>query len=329
MWSCAVGYLVTLTLSLLAAPLLATAQPRGKLPLVGVLEPGRQQPPGRCLPAFQQGLRDLGYVEGHTIRLAYRYGEDDVDRLPTLAAELVHLAPDVIWLHSTQAVVAAKQAATTIPIVIGVASNLVERGLVASLARPGGNLTGLDFRIADLLAKQLEVLKDAVPTLSRVAVLVDPTNPFHQEMLHTLEQAARALGVQLQLVEAGAPAAFEAAFAAMIEAGAEALLIVNAAVFSDHRQQLLALALRHRLPTVSYGRHFAEAGSLLAVGMDTRELCQRSAVFVHKILQGAMPAELPIERADKFPLVVNLQTAQALGLTLPPTVLFRADDVLK
>ena len=246
-----------------------------------MLEPGRQQSPGGCLSAFQQGLRDLGYVEGHTIRLAYRYGEDQADRLPPLA-ELVHLAPDVIWLTSTQAAVAAKQATTTMPIVIAVASNLVERGLVASLARPGGNLTGFDLRGADLVAKQLEVLKDAVPTLSRVAVLRDPTIPS-EDTRHTLEQAARALGVQLQQVEAGMPAAFEAAFATMVDGGAEALLILNTAFFARHGQQLLALALRHRLPTVAYGRYFAEAGSLLTIAVDVlgcasarRFLCTRS-----------------------------------------------------
>jgi ABC-type uncharacterized transport system substrate-binding protein len=305
MWARAVGCLVTLTLSLLAASPIATAQPQGKLPLVGVLEPGSQPSPN-CFPAFQQSLRDLGYVEGHTIRFAYRYREDHADRLPPFAAELVQLAPDVIWLHSTQAVVAAKQATTTIPIVIAVASNLVERGLVASLARPGGNLTGMDFRVDDIVAKQLEVLKDAVPTISRVAALHDPTNPFGQEMLHHLERDAQALGVQLQPVEAGTPAAFEAAFAAMVAGGAEALLLIgNTALFAQHGQQLFALALRHRLPTVSYGRPFAEAGSLLTIGVDTRERCQRSAVFVHKILHGAKPAELPIERVDKFPLIVN------------------------
>src|SRR2546422_2491582 len=211
MWCSALRCIMILALSLLAVPPLATAQPQGTLPRIGVLEPGPSQAPTPCLQAFQQGLRDLGYVEGHTIHFAYRYGEDHADRLPALAAELVQLAPDLIWLHSTQAVVAAKQATTTIPIVIGTASNLVERGLVASLARPGGNLTGLDSRVADIVAKQLEVLKAAVPTISRVAVLVDPTNPFNQEMLHTLDLAARALGVQLQPVEAGTPTAFEAA----------------------------------------------------------------------------------------------------------------------
>jgi putative tryptophan/tyrosine transport system substrate-binding protein len=329
MWYSAIGFLVTLTLSLLVVPRLATAQPQERFPLVGVLEPGPQQPLTRCLQGFRQGLRDLGYIDGRNIRLDYRYAEDHADRLPVLLAELVQRSPDLIWLHSTQAVVAARQATTTISIVIGLSSDLLEQGLVASLARPGGNLTGMDFRVAELVAKQLEVLKEAVPPLSRVAVLVDPNAPHHREILPHLEPAAQALGVQLQQVEAGVPTVFEAAFAAMVDGGADALLIVNTAFFSAHRQQLLALALQHRLPTVSYGRHFAEAGSLLAMGMDSRELCQRSTVFVHKILHGAKPADLPIERVDKFPLVVNLKTAEALGLTLAPMVLFQANEVLK
>jgi putative ABC transport system substrate-binding protein len=325
-----IGLVVTLVISVALNPLAPEAQPQGKLPLVGVLEPGRQQSPAaRCRPAFEQSLRDLGYVQGRTVRLAYRFGEDRADRLPALAAELVQLAPDVIWLHSTPAALATKQATTTIPIVVAVSSSLVERGLVASLARPGGNLTGLDLRVADLVTKQLEVLKEAVPTISRVAVLNESAFPFKQDMRLDLERASRALGVQIQHVETDAPAAFEAAFATMIRGRAEALLIINTAFLADHRQRLLDLALRHRLPTVSYGRSFADAGSLLTLGTDTRELCQRSAVFVDKILRGAKPAELPIERVDKFPLVVNVRTAQALGLTVPPTVLVRADEVLR
>jgi ABC-type uncharacterized transport system substrate-binding protein len=329
MWSSAVGCFVTLALGLLAATPLTTAQPQGKLPLVGVLAPGSQQRPGLCLQAFQQGLRDLGYVEGQNILLEYRYAEDQADQFPVLAAALVQRAPDVIWLASTPAAWAAKRATTTIPIVIGVSAELVEQGLVASLARPGGNLTGLDFRGRELMSKQLELFKEAVPTISRVAVLVDPTNPLHQGVPHNFEPDARVLGVQLQRVEAGAPVAFEAAFAAMVHGGADALLIMDGALFSAHRQQLLALALRHRLPTMAFTRDYAEAGSLLTYGVDGRELCQRSAVFVHKILHGAKPADLPIERVNKFLLVINLQTAEALGLTLSPLLLFRADEVLK
>ena len=328
MWYSAVGCIVTFTLSLLALPLVTTAQPRGKIPRVAVLEPTSQERPAPCLFAFQQGLRDLGYVEGQTILLDYRYGEGQADRLPALAAELVQLAPDVLWLHSDPAAWAAKRATTSIPIVTGASAGLVEQGLVASVARPGGNLTGLELPAIEASGKRLELFKEAVPTMARVAVLVDPAVQYHAHVPSNIEAEAHALGVQLQRVEAGAPAAFAAAFATMVHGSADALLIMESALFAVHRQQLLALALQHRLPTMSYGRHFAEAGSLVAYGADPRELCQRSAVFVHKILHGAKPADLPIERG-MFRLSVNLKTAEALGVTVPPTFLFRADEVIK
>jgi putative tryptophan/tyrosine transport system substrate-binding protein len=328
MWYSAVGFLVTLTLSLLVAPLAATAQPRGNIPLVGVLEPGSRQPPSDCLTALQQGLRDLGYVEGQHLTFASRYAEGQQDRLPVLAAELVRLAPDVLWTHSGVAVRAAKQATPTIPIVIGASAELVEQGFVESLARPGGNLTGLDIQELEILGKRLELLKEAIPTVSRVAVLVNAASRHLAQVPRHIEPEARALGVQLQRVEADAPAAFEGAFAAMVHGRADALLIMESPLFAAHRQPLLALAHRHRLPTMAYGRHFAEAGSLVAYGADPRELCQRSAVFVHKLLHGAKPADLPIERAA-FRLSVNLKTAEALGVPVPPTFLFRADEVIK
>lgn len=328
MWYSAVGCIVTLALSLLAAPLATTAQPRGHIPRVGVLEPTSQARPAPCLFAFQQGLRDLGYVEGQTILLDYRYGEGHADRLPALAAELVQRAPDVLWLHSDPAAWAAKHATTSIPIVVGVAVGVVEQGLVASLAQPGGNLTGLELPPIEVAGKRLELFKEGVPTISRVAVLVDPAWAGHALVPSNIEREAKALGVQLQRVEAGAPAAFEAAFAAMVHGRADALMITESALFAAHRRQLLALALQHRLPTMAYGRHWAEAGSLVAYGADPRALCQRSAVFVHKILHGAKPADLPIEQAT-FQLVVNLKTAEALGMTVPPTFLFRADAVIK
>jgi putative ABC transport system substrate-binding protein len=205
----------------------------------------------------------------------------------------------------------------------------VEQGLVASLAQPGGNLTGLDFRTTELLGKQIELFKEAVPTITRVAVMVDPARADLVGVPSTMAQEALALGVQLQRVEAGSPDTFEAAFAAMVHDGVDALLIMSSASIGAHQQQLLALALRYRLPTMGYGRRFAEAGSLLAYGVDSRELCQRSAVFVHKILHGAKPAGLPIERVVKFPLVVNLKTAAALDVTLPPTFLAQVDEVLR
>jgi putative ABC transport system substrate-binding protein len=318
-----------LTLSLLVAPCATKAQPRGDIPLIGVLELGSQQAPLGCLGAFRQGLRDLGYVEGRNITIAYRYAEGHRDRLAALAAELVRLTPDVLWTHSTPAALAAKQTTSTIPIVLGVANDLVEQGLVESLERPGGNLTGLELRDVELLGKRLELFKEAVPTIARVAILVDPSERSHDHVPSNIEAEARGLSVQLQRVEAGDPEAFEAAFAAMVQGRANALIMMDTAFFVQHRPRLLALAARYRLPTISGTRGFAEAGSLLAYGARVGDLCQRSAVLTDKILKGATPADLPVERADAFYLVVNLQTAEALGLTLSPTFLYRADEVIK
>ena len=226
------------------------------------------------------------------------------------------------------AVLAAKRVITTIPVVIGVGVNLEELGIVASLARPSGNFTGMEFRMLEIMGKQLELFKEAVPTISHVAVLVDPARSDYARVPSNIEREALALGVQLRRFEADAPEAFEAAFAAMVRAGSNALMITDTALFATQRQRLLELALQHRLPTMSGGRFFAEAGSLLAYGADARELCQRSAAFVDKILKGAKPADLPIERPE-FHLVINLKTAEALGLTIAPIVLFRADEVIR
>ncbi len=325
----AVAFLVPLTLSVLAAPLVTTAQPRGTLPLVGVLEPLHRQRPAGCMINFQRGLRDLGYVEGQTILLDHRYAEGQPDRLPGLAAELVRRTPDVLWTHSDAAAQAASQATTTIPIVVGLAIDLVQLGLAKSVARPGGNLTGLDMRPVELAGKRLELFKAAVPTITRVAVLVDPSYTVHASIPRAIEREARVLGVQLQRVEADTPAGFEAAFAAMIRGRADALMIMESALLGTHREQIAALLLRHRLPTMGFGRHYAEAGSLLGYGADPRELCERSAVLVHKILKGAKPADLPIEQGHRFPLVVNLKTAKILRLTIPPSFLSRAEDVIQ
>jgi putative ABC transport system substrate-binding protein len=322
-----VAILVTLALNVLVAPTVITAQPRGKIPRVGVLEPGSQQRHVGCLPAFQQGLRDLGYVEGQTIRLEYRYAEEQPDRLPALAAELVQLAPDVIWLNSTPAALAAKRVMTTIPVVIGVGVNLEELGIVASLARPGGNVTGMEFRAHEVMGKRLELFKAAVPTISQVAVLVDPARDYAHAPSN-IEREALALGVQLRRFEAGAPEAFAPAFAAMVQAGSDALMIQDSVFFAAYRQRLLELALQYRLPTMSGGHEMAEAGSLLTYGVDVSALCQRSAAFVDKILKGAKPADLPIERHE-FHLVINLKPAEALSLTIAPIVLFQADEVIR
>ena len=330
MWYSAVGCIVTCLLSLLAVPLITTAQQRENIPLIGVLEPSPATSRGSCRAALQQGLRDLGYVEGQHLTFAYRYAANQFDRLPALAAELVRLTPDVLWTHSNAPALAAKQATTTIPIVVGVANELVALGLVESLARPGGNLTGLDLRRNDLMGKRLELLKDAVPTLSRVAVLVDPMNPLYTGVPQNIAPEARALSVHLQRVEARSLDAFERAFAAMVHGGADALMLPEGPPFgARERQRLLELALQHRLPTICSHQDWAEAGCLLTYGADVEDLCERSARMVDKILRGATPATLPVELAHKFSLAVNLKTAAALGLRLPPTFLAQADEVIK
>ena len=329
MWGSAIECIVTLTLSLLAAPHTVTAQPRSTLPRVGVLEPGSS--PGRgCRAGLRQGLRDLGYVEGQTITLVERYADNQADRLPALAAELVRLTPDVLWTHATHAAQAAKQATTTLPIVVGVGSFDAAPGLVESLARPGGNLTGLDLLVTEVLGRRLALLKETVPTISRVAVLMHPANPGHMVGLPHLAAEAQRLGVQLQRVAVDAPEALEGALAAMRQGGIDALMLSEGSLFGgDVLQRILAFASQHRLPTISGGRNYTAAGVLLGYGTYAYDLCLRSAVFVDKILKGAKPADLPVERAQKFEFIVNLKTAQALGITIPPTLLFLADEVIR
>jgi len=324
----AMGLIVTLALSILVVPTVVMAQPRGQLPRLGVLEPGHA-PGGFCLTGFQQGLHDLGYVEGQTITIEYRFTEGNPDRLHDLAADLIQRTPDILWTHSPPAAQATAQATTTIPIVVGVSSNLVAQGLAAGLAHPGGNLTGFELRDIELTGKRLELLKAAVPAIARVAVLVDPTIRAHDDVPSTVAPEALTLGVQLQRVTADTPEAFEEAFAAMVQGRAEALLIMDVPVFARNRHRLFELARLHRLPTVSGTRFFAEAGSLLAYGANVYDLCRRSAVYVDKILKGTKPADLPVEQSMRFELVINLKTAQALGLTIPPTLLFQADEVIR
>ena len=324
--------LAVLALGLLAVPLASDAQPLAHIPTVSVLAPNRpplDADPSSGLNAFRQGLRDLGYLEGQNIQLEYRYAEGQLDRLPTLAADLVQRRPDVLFTWLTAGALAAQQATTTIPIVVGAATDLVAQGIVASLAHPGGNLTGLALPSAVLEGKRLEVLKEAVPHLTRVAVLVHPADPAHHSLPGTLEAQARTLGLELHRVEATDPDAFEASVTAMAQSRAEALLIADHSVFLRHRDRLLELVSRHQLPTVAAQRRYAEAGSLIAYGPNTLEMFRRAAVYVDKILKGAKPGDLPIELPMKYELVINLKTAQALGLTIPPLLLFQADEVIQ
>ena len=319
---------ITLCAMLFTLCVPAEAQQKGKISRIGILELNSRERPTPAVPSFLKGLRDLGYVKGQNIRLDYRYADGETDRFPALAAELVQLAPDVLWLHTNPAARAAKRATTTIPIVVAVSIGLVENGLVASLARPGGNLTGLELPAGGVSGRRLELLKEALPTISRVAVLVDPGWQGRAGVLSDIKREAQALGIQLQPVQASSPAGFDAAIASMVRGNADALMIMKSALFAVNRRQLATLALRYRLPTMSFALPFAEEGSLLAYGVDPRKMAHRSAAFVHKILQGIKPADLPIERAAPK-LIINLKTAKQLGITISPEILFQATRVIK
>ncbi len=311
----------TLALGLLAAPLAAPAQQApGKTARIGVL--GRVSLP---FDAFREGLRELGYVEGQNIAIEYRFADGKDERLPGLAAELVRLKVDVIVAVSPPATEAAKQATSTIPIVFPVSGDPVAEGFVASLARPGGNLTGLATIGPELLGKQLELLKAVAPKVSRVAMLQNPS----QQVQRQAEDAARALGVQLQVLKARTPSEIEAAFAAMRSQRAGGVLVMRDSVFFAQRTQIVALAAKSRLPAVYGFREQAEAGGLMAYGASTPQLFRRAATYVDKILKGAKPADLPVEQPTKFELVITLKTAKELGLTIPPSLLGQADQVIQ
>jgi putative ABC transport system substrate-binding protein len=285
--------------------------------------------PKSAFNAFRQGLRDLGYVERQTIRLELRYAAWQWDRLPALTAELVQLQPDVIVTSTTPGALAAQQATTTIPIVVAASEDLVAEGIVASLARPGGNITGQNLRDPELAGKRLELLKEAVPTLTQVAVLVHAADRSHDRVPGHIAAEAQALGVRLQRVEVGDVGTFDRAFETIASSKAEALMVMDSAMFNAHRQRILEFARTHRLPTVCGVRVYAEAGCLIAYAPDILEMFRRAAVFVDKILKGTKPGDLPVEQPAKFTLVVNLKTAKALGMTMPPSLLLLADEVIE
>jgi len=325
------GLVVTLALGILAAPLAAEAQQAGKVYRIGFLG---IVPPSDTSPrqnAFRQGLRELGWVEGQNIVIEYRFSEGRLDRLPELAAELVRLKVDIIVAVATQGVTAAKNATETIPIVmISGGADPVGLGLIASLARPGGNVTGLSFSVGpEIIGKGLELLKETVPKVRRVAILSNPASPVQPLFIREVQAAARSLGVQLQLLEARGPNEFDGAFAAMAKERVGALLVVADGVFVLHRTRLADLAARSRLPAAYGIRENVEAGGLMSYGPSTRDLFWRSATFVDKILKGTKPADIPVEQPTRFELVINLKTAKALGLTIPQSVLIRADEVIQ
>jgi putative ABC transport system substrate-binding protein len=331
MWSSLIGRIVTLALGcLLVAPLAPEAQQATKVHRIGVLLGGTyQRGTNPLLEAFLEEMRALGYVEGQHLVMEYRGAAGQFERLPDLAAELVRLKVDVLMVGFTPGALAAKHATTTIPIVMVTVGDPVGNGLVASLARPGGNVTGLSSLDPERAGKELEFLKEVLPTVSRVAVLWNPANPLGALMVRAAEVAAQALGVQLHLVEARGPAAFDSAFVAMTRGHADALLVLGDTMFLLHRRRLTELAATSRLPAIYDDRRFVEAGGFMFYGPKGLVQWRRAAYYVDKILKGTKPADLPVEQPMQFELVINLKTAQALGLTIPPTLLFQADEVIR
>jgi putative tryptophan/tyrosine transport system substrate-binding protein len=328
-----VALLIILVLSLLVAPLAADAQPPTNVPRIALLS-GRRPPtpatPDANAEAFRQGLRELGYLEGTNILVEYPYAEAREDHIPSLVAELVQRQVDVLVSTSTAAILAAKQATKTIPIVMVTNVDPVATGIVESLARPGGNITGLTRLTRELTGKRLELLQEVVPTISRVGVLVDVDSTASATVLKDYEAAARALKITLQAVEVrSSNPDFEGAFHAAAQGRVSALITVRSALSITYRQQIANLVIKHRLPSMSEGSDFVEAGGLMSYAANDTESFKRAAYYVDKLLKGAKASELPIEQPTTFELIINLQTAAQLGLTIPPSLLFQATKVIR
>ena len=319
--------------TLVIAPPTALAQPAGKVYRIGYLSIGSASTTyTRPLEAFRQGLRELGWEEGRNLLIEYRFAEGHADRLPALADELVRLKVDLIVASPTPSALAAKHATRTIPIVGMSLTEPVAVGLVPSLSRPGGNVTGITYGVdTEIFGKQLQLLKEVVPNVRRVAVLTNPASggPSHSLRMESVKSAARSLGLPLQILEVREPSDFDAAFAAMVKERAGALLLSGDAMFFIHRDRLADLALKSRLPSMSTQSQWVEAGGLVSYAPSFPDLWRRAATYVDKILRGAKPADLPIEQPTKFELVVNLTTAKTLDLTIPQPILARADEVIQ
>jgi putative ABC transport system substrate-binding protein len=318
----AVGFIITLALGPLVAPLAAEALAAEKIPRIGFLDPGH---PGHSL-AFRQGLHALGYVEGETVIVEGRSWEGRPERVPELMAELIRLKVDMLVLAGLRLLPAAEEA-TTIPIVMVAGGDPVTTGLIASFARPGGNITGLTVHHPELSGKTLELLKETLPHLSRVALLLEARGD--PAAVRQMENAAQALGLSLQVLMVHDPNEFPRVFQAAIERDAEALHVSESAMFDSHLAQIAAFAAQSRLPTMGQLRLSVEAGLLMSYGPDIADLFRRAATYVDKILHGAKPGDLPVERPTTFELIINLKTAQALGLTIPPSLLFQATEVIR
>jgi putative tryptophan/tyrosine transport system substrate-binding protein len=324
-------FLGTFAGGLLAAPLATRAQQPGKIPRLGMLSftAPETEEENRRIEVFKKGLRERGYVQGQNIAIEPRHSAGRDELLPRLAAELVALKVDVILTYGTKATRAAKQATGTIPIVMLTALDPVGAGLVASLARPGGNITGSSEVSEELSAKRLDLLREAVPKAKRIAVLFEPSQPTNAADLKSTQVAAQALGMTVQSVQVRASNELDSAFAQMTGQPLDGLIVLPNTFLFTHRRHVLDLAAKHRLPVVYAWREGAEAGALLSYGVNIADNYRRAAALVDKILKGAKPGDLPIEQPTKFDLVINLKTAKVLGLTIPPSLLARADQVIE
>jgi putative ABC transport system substrate-binding protein len=323
-----IGLAVVLTLGLTLAPLVTEAQPVVKVPRVGFLFGGASGS-SREVDAFRLGLRELGYIEGQNIAIEYRFAGGQVERLPALAAELVRLKLDVIVAPYTPPALAAKRATSMIPIVFAVVADAVGAGLIANFARPGGNITGLTSSSAELGGKRLELLKQVVPKASRVAVLYNPADPSNVLVLKQLRESAPTLGLILHPLEVREPGEFEGAFFAMTQERAHAMFGVPGVLTFEHKQVLVDLAAKGRIPAMWGHRQFVDAGDLMSYAVNFYDQIRQTAVYVDKILKGAKPGDLPVEQPTRYELVINLKTAKAIGLTIPPTVLLQASQVIE
>jgi len=312
----------------LSAPLAAQAQQAGKVYRVGFLWESPAVFPD-AIEAIRRGLRDLGYVEGRTIAIEYRWAEGNPERMRELAGELVRLKVDVIVAPSSVYTGAAKRATSTIPIIFMSHADPIGSGHVANLARPGGNITGLSIMMTETNVKLLELFKEAVPGLSRVAVVGDPATPSHGPGLKAVEVAGPTLGLRIQPVAVRSATEFGSAFSAIVRERAGGVLVLSTPLFIAGAKPLAELALTHKLPSMFAPRHHVEAGGLMSFGPDRADLYRRGAIYVDKILKGAKPADLPAQQPTKFELAINLKTAKALGLTIPPSVLQRADQIIQ
>ena len=323
------AFMGTLAGGLLAAPLIDEAQPAGKVWRIGVLETTSVALNAANLEAFRQGLRELGYVERQNYAIEYRSADGRPERFPDLAAELVRLKVDLIVTRGTPAVLAAKNATRTIPIVMATSGDALGTGVVSGLARPGGNVTGLSTINAELVGKRLGLLKEAMPGIARIAVVQNMSNPTLVTQRKLIEAAARSLGFQPQFLDVRTPEDLGRAFDTAIKQHADAVHVGSDSLTQTNRRRIVDLSAKHRLPSIYSSRDFVDAGGLMAYGVSYPAAYRRAATYVDKILKGANPGDLPVEQSTNFEFVINLKTAKALGLTIPQSLLGRADEVIQ